>query len=387
MLFRDRLLERIKNKIDSDLKYFFLKESEEIDTTLEKYLPSSFFHYFLSSGEGVYFDTTLDWFTSLLKELRLAKRFIFLEFFSIAPGIMWEEIFVILKEKRKQGVEVRIIYDNLVSAKKLPPHFASSLNELGILCQPYYQKCHLMGTLHNRHLHRKVVIIDGVIAFTGGMNIGDEYLNLIRPYGDFKDVGVSFKGHAVWGFTAMFLSFWNAITSSREDYWKYYFKTNSEERGKYCVYGDNPLSTSFISEEVFSSLIGAAKNTCFIYTPYFLPPKKIRDALVKAARRGVEIKIILPGVPDKKIIYFFSRLYAFFLRGKNIQFYFYQEGFIHGKVILIDDKIASVGNVNLDYYSLHYNFEYNVLIHDQRLINDIKQDMINILNCPNLSKK
>ena len=166
-----------------------------------------------------------------------------------------------------------------------------------------------------------------------------------------------------------------------------YFKTNSEEKGKYCVYGDNPLSTSFISEEVFSSLIGAAKNTCFIYTPYFLPPKKIRDALVKAARRGVEIKIILPGVPDKKIIYFLSRLYAFFLRGKNIQFYFYQEGFIHGKVILIDDKIASVGNVNLDYYSLHYNFEYNVLIHDQRLINDIKQDMINILNCPNLSKK
>ena len=164
-----------------------------------------------------FFSHSKEWFSSLISELKKAKKFIFLQFFSISSGIMWEEIFNILKERRNEGVEVKIIYDNLISASKLPLNFSIQLNQMGILCQPYYQRKRLIGILSNHHLHRKVVVIDGKIAFTGGMNIGDEYLNLIRPYGMWQDIGISLTGNSIWNFTVMFLSIWNALADSKED--------------------------------------------------------------------------------------------------------------------------------------------------------------------------
>ena len=378
-LFRDELLEKIQRQIEIDQKYLFYPDEigKDSQSFLFNSLSSSFSFPSSSTGELKYYAMTTDWFSGLLQNLRRAKKFIFLEFFSISPGIMWEEIFNVLRERKNQGVEVRVIYDNLVSFSKLPRHFSSLLNESGILCQPYYQKNRLMGMIHNRHLHRKIVVIDGEIAFTGGMNIGDEYLNLIKPYGIFKDIGVSITGSSVWNFTVMFLSFWNAITSLKEDYWKYYcpchLKINKSKR--FCAYGDNPLVKQRISEELFTSLIDSSLNSISCYTPYFLPPISLFRCLNSAKKRGVTIEVILPGIPDKKLIYFFTKIYAFFLAGKNVHIYFYRNGFIHGKLLLVDEEVACVGSVNLDYYSLHYNFEDALFIQDAKTIQAIKNDL------------
>lgn len=377
--FQDNLSKQLEMQIDTDKKYLFYPNEIPKKNNLEKYLPNS---YPISTrGSSRYFSKPIEWFSSLISELKKAKKFIFLQFFSISPGIMWEEIFNILKLRKNEGVEVRIIYDNLISASKLPKDFSNQLNQIGILCQPYYQKNRLIGILNNHHLHRKVVIIDGKIAFTGGMNIGDEYLNLMKPYGIWQDVGISLTGNSIWNFTVMFLSVWNTLANTKEDYWKYYPKIKKENYSStYLVYGDNPLNNTRISENLFCSLIDRAKNSIDIYTPYFIPTKKLIQSFIGAKKRKVKVTIILPGIPDKKIIYFLTKQYALFLKDNFFDIYFYHEGFIHGKVLLVDKTIASIGNVNLDYYSLHYNFEYNILLEEESTIKSILKDIKEIKN-------
>lgn len=367
--FHDKITEQIKKQIDSDKKYLFYPNEFVLKNNYYDIYPIS------HSGSSKYFSNTKEWFSSLLTELKKAKKFIFLQFFSISPGIMWEEIFQVLKERQNAGVEVRMIYDNLVSAAKLPKNFSYQLNEMGIKCQPYYQKSRLVGIINQHYLHRKVGIIDGKIAFTGGMNIGDEYLNLISPYGIWQDVGILLMGNSVWNFTVMFLSIWNALSATKEDYWQYYYPTKKNITSSFLVYGDNPLDDSRISETVLCSLIDKSKNSIFIYTPYFIPTRKLKKAFLHAKRRKVKITVILPGIPDKKLIYFFTKYFAYSLKDEFFQIYFYQEGFIHGKVVLIDEKIVSIGNVNLDYYSLKYNFEYNLLTDEKNTIKEILKDM------------
>lgn len=193
--FQDNLSKQLQRQIDTDKKYLFYPNEIPKKNNLEKYLPNSY--PISTQGSSRYFSQPKEWFSSLISELKKAKKFIFLQFFSISPGIMWEEIFNILKLRKNEGVEVRIIYDNLISASKLPKDFSKQLNQIGILCQPYYQKNRLIGTLNNHHLHRKVVFIDGKIVFIGEMNIGDEYLNLMEPYGTWQDVGISLTGNSI----------------------------------------------------------------------------------------------------------------------------------------------------------------------------------------------
>lgn len=212
------------------------------------------------------------------------------------------------------------------------------------------------------------------------MNIGDEYLNLIKPYGIWQDIGISLTGNSIWNFTVMFLSVWSALASTKEDYWKYYPQEKELSSSSYLVYGDNLLNNVRISENLLCSLIDRAKNSIDIYTPYFIPTKKLIKALIDAKKRNVKVNMILPGIPDKKIIYFFTRQCAYFLKDDLFHVYFYQEGFIHGKLLLVDKRIASIGNVNLDYYSLLFNFEYNILLDEENTIKNILEDIEKVKN-------
>ena len=371
-LFQDKLLERIKSQIDIDQKYLFYPTYAKEKNNLHQY----FSFLFPKKGDICYFSTTNDWLSSLIKELKNAKKFIFLQFFSISSGIMWERIVNVLQKKVQEGVEVRIIYDNLISALKLPLNFCEQLQKVGILCQPFYQKNRWLGMINNHHLHRKVVIIDGYIAFTGGMNIGDEYLNLIHPYGFWQDVGISLTTSDVWSFTVMFLSIWTVLTTDKENYWNYY-ESNTKERdpSSFCVYGDNPLKKERLSEKIICSLIHLSSSSITFCTPYFIPTIPLLKSIISAKKRKIKMNLIIPGIPDKKIIYFLTKLFAFLLKGNNFNIYIYKKGFNHGKLILIDEEIASIGSINLDYYSLHYNFEYNILIEDKKIIAEIKKDL------------
>ena len=255
------------------------------------------------------------------------------------------------------------------------------MEKLGIRCEAYYKKKPLFGFLRNHRDHRKCIIVDGRIAFTGGMNIEDRYVNLEQPYGYWKDVGISVCGDGVWNFTVMFFCMWNALRQEEEDYTKYRsdLLDSGSNLGYVVPFGENPLALEGVGKNVYISMIYQAKETLYIFTPYLILDMDIYQAFVYAVKRGVDVRIIIPGIPDKKSVYQVSLLNAKRLSKNGVKVYTYTPGFMHGKVFFVDDKMAVVGTMNMDYRSLCFDFEYGVLMEDVEVIGDIRRDIDSVL--------
>jgi cardiolipin synthase len=296
----------------------------------------------------VYTNTTTEYLTPgekkferMLEELHKAKSYIFLEYFIIDEGIMWNTILEILKEKVKQGVDVRVIYDDVGCVMTLPYGYEKVLEDMGIKCCVFNPFIPVLSVRLNNRDHRKIAVIDGHTAFTGGINLADEYINAYEKYGYWKDSSIVVYGDAVWSFTVMFLSMWNFLRKTDEDYNKFKPSFKKDESfssdGYVQPFADSPLDEEAVGESVYLNLIGKADRYVYISTPYLILDNEMSTALCLAAKRGVDVRIVTPHIPDKWYVHSVSRSYYDVLVGSGVSIYEYTPGFIHAKTFVIDD--------------------------------------------------
>ncbi|MDD6441533.1 MAG: cardiolipin synthase [bacterium] len=324
-----------------------------------------------------YFPLGEEKFAVLLEELKKAEKFIFMEYFIVEEGIMWDSILEILKEKAEQGVEVRFMYDGMCSVKLLPYDYPKTLRKMGIKCKQFEKITPILSTSQNNRDHRKICVIDGKVAFTGGVNLADEYINKKERFGHWKDVAIMIQGDAVQSFTMMFLQMWNVTERVPENYEKYLTpkaKGFRREEGYMIPYGDSPYDDENVGAEVYFHILNHAKKYVHIMTPYLILDNDMIEALKRAAKSGIEVQIIMPGIPDKKYAFYLAKTYYEELIMSGVQIFEYTPGFVHAKVFTSDDDTATVGTVNLDYRSLFLHFECGVFIYHNSVVYDIERD-------------
>ena len=332
-----------------------------------------------------YYPSGEELFLKMLEAVKEAENFIFLEYFIFEDGIMLEQLLAALEEKVKQGVEVRMIYDDVGCISKLPAGYYKKMEARGIKCTAFNPFRPIMSIIMNNRDHRKILVVDGKTAFTGGINIADEYINVTTRFGYWKDTGVRIEGKAVWNFTAMFLQMWNAFALEKDklDYEKFCLEDvrplAKEERGIVLPYSDHPLDSEFVGESVYINLINSAQKYIYFFTPYLIIDNEVVTALILAAKRGVDVRIITPGIPDKKMIFLVTQSYYPQLVEGGVQIFQYRPGFVHAKCAVCDDKIATVGTINLDYRSLYLHFENGLFLYNNDTVMDIKKDILDTL--------
>lgn len=324
-------------------------------------------------------------FPAMVKALEEAEHFIFLEYFIINEGVMLRTLEEILAKKAAQGVDVRLIYDDVGCISTLPPRYYKKLQALGIRCAAFNPFRPIISVVMNNRDHRKILVVDGKVGFTGGINLADEYINEIERFGYWKDTGIRIVGEAVWSLTSMFLEMWNYITRSTEDYRAFlpsvYQTEPFADDGFVQPYGDSPLDHEYVGENIYLNIINRARKYVYIFTPYLIIDNEMLTALCNAAKSGVDVRIVTPGIPDKKIIFLLTQsYYAPLLRG-GVKIYQYTPGFLHAKCFVSDDEIATVGSVNLDFRSLYLHFECGVFLYRSRAVAQVKEDFLETFAC------
>ena len=319
-------------------------------------------------------------YADMLIELKKAKKFIFLEYFIIEEGEMWNAILAILTEKVKEGVDVRVIYDDFGCFTKLPTLYYQKIEKLGIKCLDFNPFIPIISFVMNNRDHKKIMIIDGSTVFTGGINLADEYINRTVRFGHWKDTGVMLKGEAVWNFTVMFLEMWNSYNPEDEDFEVFRPEPENgfESDGFVQPFGDSPLDGETVSVNIYLDILAQAKDYVYIFTPYLAVSDELNISLVSAAKRGVDVRIVLPGTPDKKVAYRLSRSYYLPLLEAGVRIYEYTPGFIHAKSYVSDDEIGVVGTINMDYRSLYLHFECGVLMYESAALAELKKDALKL---------
>ena len=317
-------------------------------------------------------------FEDLLMELEKAREFIFLEYFIIDEGYMWGRILDILRRKAAEGVEVRVLYDGTNAAYRLPYNYPEKLKLLGIQCKMYAVPRPVVSTHHNNRDHRKILVIDGKTAYTGGVNLADEYINRRTVYGHWKDTAVRVQGQAARSFTLMFLQMWN-IDEKTERYERYLegdFRILPPQEGFVIPYGDSPLDQERVGEMLYLDVLNRAERYVHIMTPYLILDHEMITALTFAAKRGVQVQLILPHIPDKESAFALAKTYYGQLMDAGVEIYEYLPGFVHAKVFVSDYKKAVVGTVNLDYRSLYHHFECGLYMQENEEIHAIERDFL-----------
>jgi cardiolipin synthase len=330
-----------------------------------------------------YYDLGDKVFIDLKKDLMEAKKYIFMEFYIIDKGEISEEIFKILKNKVKEGLDVRIIYDSYGCIGKFSKKIREDLKKNGVKVYSFNPFTMLINTYLNNRLHRKIVTIDGKISYTGGFNLADEYANIKEKYGHWKDAGIRFEGEISWNFSLMFLRDLRLINKKEKiDYDKYKqisIENKKEKNGIAVALSDGPNNRKNPIESVYMNIINTATEYVYITTPYFAISEEMLTSLLNSARSGVDVRIILPHIPDKKIVQMSTRSYYEVLLSAGVKVYEYKPGFIHSKTFVSDDKIGVVGSANMDYRSMNLNYECISLIYDTGTEKDIKQDFCNMI--------
>ncbi len=324
---------------------------------------------------ATYFPLGEDMFREMLIQLEKAENFIFMEYFLVARGQMWDSILEILQRKAQQGVEVRVMYDGMCAFVNLPYDYPKELEKMGIRCKMFSPVRPFVSTHYNNRDHRKITVIDGHTAFTGGINLEDCYINREVRYGHWKDTAVMVQGEAAQGFTRMFLQLWNATEKQR--IFKPYLalpENLPEARGYVIPYGDSPTDAEQIGEMVYLHILNQARRYVYIMTPYLILDDKMVTALQFAAQRGVDVRIVLPHIPDKQSAFLLAKTHYRELIGAGVRIYEYTPGFVHAKVFLSDDICGVVGTINLDYRSLYHHFECGAYLHKVDALADIKAD-------------
>lgn len=328
-------------------------------------------------GEEMYAD--------MLEALEQAEHFIFLEYFIIMESSkMWQGILDILERKAAQGVDVRLIYDDLGSVALLPAGYRETMEKKGIRCLAFNPFVPFLSLVMNHRDHRKILCIDGHTAFNGGINLSDEYINLTHPHGHWKDTGVRLIGEAAWNFTVMFLQMWDAFRpgeTSFDHFTPHAFHPDAFlSNGWVQPFGDSPLDNEPLSENIYIDILSQAQDYVYINTPYLAISNEMQTALTTAAKRGVDVRIVTPGIPDKRIVYALTRSYYLPLLQAGVKIYEYTPGFIHAKSYLCDDRIGVVGTINMDYRSLYLHFECGTLLYECDALSSLKEDCEDIFS-------
>jgi len=348
-----------------------------MSSTLKYIRQTSSYHPYINT-ETTYYPMGEDMFADMLADLQKAERFIFLEYFIISKSHMWEQILSILEQKAAQGVEVRLIFDDIGSLRLFTWKYVDFLEKKGIRVIRFNPIVPLIYPFMNNRNHRKIMVIDGYIGYNGGMNIADEYINKIERFGIWKDTGVRLMGDAVWSFTLMFIETWDAFCKKADrinDYETYKSdKRPDGQNGLVVPFGDSPLDNEQLAENVIIDILGQAQNYVYIFTPYLIISEKMIHALQMAAKRDVDVRIITPGIPDKKLVYRLTRSYYRYLLQSGVRIIEYTPGFLHAKGLISDDNVAIVGTINLDYRSLYLHFECATLLYNCDTIKKIKED-------------
>lgn len=351
-----------------------------------------------ASDSPVYTDTDVKYYANgesmmpdLLEDLKQADRTIFIEFFIVEYGEMFDAIFDILIEKAAAGVEVRFIYDDFGSITRLPNDFDKKCEDYGIQALKFNPVKPIVSMVYNTRDHRKFVIIDGEVAYTGGLNLADEYINRKERFGYWKDTMIRVEGPAVWNYTRLFLDMWNAFKETDHTYSPYkphdylfqmeqHLKDGTnhiEYKGFVQPFGDSPLDLEALGENVYRDILNTATDYVYIFTPYLVISYEMQTALQLAARRGVDVRLMTPGIPDKKIVYRITRSFYRPLLEAGVKIYEFEPGFLHAKSFVSDDRIAVVGTINLDYRSLYLHFETATIMYYHQVIKDICNDFLN----------
>ena len=340
--------------------------------------------------EVTYFPSGEEKFKAMLEEMEKAEKFIFMEYFIVEEGYMWGRILDVLTRKAKEGVEVRIMYDGMCEMSTLPTDYWKLLEKAGVRSKPFSPIKPFVSTHYNYRDHRKILVIDNKVAFNGGVNLADEYINRIERFGHWKDTAVMLKGPAVRSFTLLFLQMWN-IGEKNPDYDTWLGEEVPEPKdaqGYVMPYGDSPLDEYKVGETVYMDILNRATDYVHIMTPYLILDDELETALKYAAQRGVDVKMILPGIPDKKIVYALAKTHYKELLEAGVQIYEYTPGFVHAKVFVSDDTKAVVGTINLDYRSLYHHFECATYLYKTACIPEIEADFRETLTkCREVTKE
>lgn len=375
--------EMLRAQLEKSAEYLGTQESitGELDggaAGLFKYLEGSAGYPTAKNTTVRYYRVGEEMYADLLPELEKAEKFIFLEYFIIRPGEMWDGVLEILKRKAAAGVDVRIIYDDMGCIDILPANYNATLEGWGIRTMAFNRFVPAVSLVMNNRDHRKITVIDGKVGFTGGINISDEYINVKERFGHWKDTGLMLKGPGVFNLTLMFLEMWNAFNKDGDGYAEFipdsFEECGSDDDGYVLSFSDSPLDNESVGESVYTDMLYQAKDYIYITTPYLAIDSELQTALCMAAKRGVDVRMITPGIPDKKLVYRLTRSYYPTLLRAGVKIYEYTPGFIHAKSFVCDDKLCVVGTINMDYRSLYLHFECGTLMYNNPEIKQVKKD-------------
>jgi len=369
-------------KDDTELLKQLANENSIAESQAKILMNISDSHLFTNTKQ-TYYSTGEQYFEALIEDLRKANKFIYLEYFIIEEGEFWNSVLDILKEKAKQGLDIKVVFDDIGCMSTLPGNYSKQLNEYGIEATPFSRMRGQADNEFNNRNHRKMTIIDGYIGYTGGVNIADEYINKIKRFGHWKDVGIRLEGEAVWELTELFLiDFGINIKKPLNLPKDLYPNLNVKESGYIVPFGDGPkpLYERRVGKTIIQNMLATATKYVYITTPYLIIDNELCTSIENTALRGVDVRIILPHIPDKKLVFNMSRSYYKRLMQCGVKIYEYESGFIHAKTYLADDKYAIVGTINLDYRSLVHHFENGVWLYNCECITDLKSDINDTLN-------
>nr|MCR5790518.1 cardiolipin synthase [Lachnospiraceae bacterium] len=334
----------------------------------------------LKHGTSRYYPFGEDMFADMCEDLKKAEKYIFIEYFIIQRGKFWDTLTEILAERAAAGVDVRVIYDDLGSIATYSVADIHGLEKKGIKCIAFNPLLFLTTQLNNRD-HRKIMVIDGKVAYSGGVNLADEYINARELFGRWKDIGFRITGDGVDSYNYMFAQFWNAFSKNLIGEKEIAVPGEADmaenaENGYILPYYDSPVREEHTSNVFYTEILSLATDYVWFYTPYLMLGDALFDAFIRAAERGVDVRIIMPGIPDKKMVYRLSRSYYRDLLKAGVKVYEYTPGFVHAKAMIADDKVAAIGTVNLDYRSLFLHFECNSVFYRADIIKDLKKDYL-----------
>lgn len=352
-----------------------LVASEPSLASLFRFIPNEGFSFYKNTQTNYYPLGELG-FPHMLADMKQAKKYIFMEYFIIEPGRMWNQMLEILEEKVKEGVEVRVMYDDMGSMNTLPFDYVKELEAKGIKATSFNRINPALNIVMNHRDHRKIMVIDGVIGYSGGINLADEYINKKERFGHWKDNVIRLEGPAVWGYLKIFLTNWNALRHEDNDYT--IFQVEGHEMpssGFVAPYAETPLDDELTSQCIYEDILNSATRYVYIMTPYLIIDSSMVNTLIHTAKKGVDVRLILPGVPDKKVIWDIGRSFYKQLMDGGVKIYQYRPGFVHSKVFVSDDRIATVGTINLDYRSLYLHFENGTLLFKDEAVQEVVNDM------------
>lgn len=391
---KSRMEKELQEKLDLEYKNSggFLKESKTAREGLSMesraanrqscYIRDMAGYPVYQNTETRYFRVGEELYATMIEELKKAEHFIFMEYFIIDDGEMWQGILNILEEKVLLGLDVRLIYDDWGCVSTMPQEFQIQLQRRGIRCEVFNPLMPVVSAILNNRDHRKITVIDGHTAFTGGINLADEYINRKTRFGYWKDTGIMLHGEAVWSFTVMFLQMWSALSGEMTDYEHFrpheWHSESFGDDGYVQPYADSPLDNETVGENVYLNIINRAKQYVYIFTPYLIIDNEMKTALCLAAKSGIDVRIVTPGIPDKKLVFLLTQSYYDTLIKAGVRIFEYKPGFLHAKSFVSDDAIAAVGTINLDYRSLYLHFECGVWMYHSEAVLQIKEDAMAI---------